>query len=40
MPALSGIQTHDPNVRAGEEFYALDRAVTMIGIEDSKLHKI
>jgi hypothetical protein len=30
---LSGIRTHDPSVRAGEEVYALDRTATMIGYE-------
>jgi hypothetical protein len=28
---LNGIRTHDPSVHAGEDFHALDRAVTVIG---------
>jgi hypothetical protein len=28
---LSGIRTHDPYVRIGEDIYALDRAAAVIG---------
>jgi hypothetical protein len=28
---LSGIRTHEPSFRAGEDSYALDRAATVVG---------